>query len=250
MQKAYQYLAPYYDQLINQDYDIWLAYLRSLWEDYAHKPGNVLELGCGTGNIAIPLAQMGLRVTGVDRSAAMLKQAKAKAEKIGVGVNWVLQSFDQLNLDDQFDLIIAPCDGLNYVTELTALKNTFVRAHEHLTSAGLFMFDLNSEWKLAEIYGDQFFADIYPDFAYFWDNQYQAESGTCQMELTFFIKNGQDTETYQRVTELHQQKLWKPEVVRNALSEAGFELAGYFGFPTTRPPEPECERWQFVASKK
>jgi ubiquinone/menaquinone biosynthesis C-methylase UbiE len=49
--------------------------------------GRVLELACGTGRITLPLAQAGLRVTGVDRSEAMLAIARHKLAAVaGVGL--------------------------------------------------------------------------------------------------------------------------------------------------------------------
>ena len=51
--------------------------------------GPVLELCCGTGLVAIPVAAMGLSVTGVDLAAPMLAHAQAKSEREGVEVHWV-----------------------------------------------------------------------------------------------------------------------------------------------------------------
>ena len=56
-----------------------------LLEAYAQRTGSpLLELGCGTGRLLIPLAQAGYRVTGVEISPEMLRIARAKAEAAGV----------------------------------------------------------------------------------------------------------------------------------------------------------------------
>ena len=52
--------------------------------------GEVLELACGTGRIAIPLAEHGIEVTGIDYSEPMLRLARSKAESKGVKVDWNL----------------------------------------------------------------------------------------------------------------------------------------------------------------
>ena len=56
-----------------------------LLEAYAQRAGSpLLELGCGTGRLLIPLAEAGYRVTGVDLSPEMLRIAQMKAEAAGV----------------------------------------------------------------------------------------------------------------------------------------------------------------------
>src|SRR2546422_852191 len=59
------------------------------WLEQARRYGGpVLELGCGTGRLAIPLAQAGGAVTGIDRAPSMLSEARRKAEAAGVSVAW------------------------------------------------------------------------------------------------------------------------------------------------------------------
>lgn len=50
---------------------------------------SIVDFGCGTGNHAIPLAQRGYCVTGVDLSAEMLRVARKKSTEAGVAINWV-----------------------------------------------------------------------------------------------------------------------------------------------------------------
>ncbi len=88
----------------------------------------------------------------------------------------------------EFDTVLSTCDVLNYLTEGTQLKEAFNRVHKHLRPGGLWLFDLNSAYKLQVIYGDQFYADLQTDFAYFWDNSYTwGGPDICTMTLTFFL---------------------------------------------------------------
>ena len=73
---AYTHVAPYYDRLMDVDYREWAGYLRQIWAGLGLKPRRILELGCGTGGVTIPLAQMGYEILAADRSPAMLAVAR------------------------------------------------------------------------------------------------------------------------------------------------------------------------------
>jgi ubiquinone/menaquinone biosynthesis C-methylase UbiE len=72
--------------------------------------GHVLDLGCGAGRNAVPMAQAGGRVLGTDLSWAMLQAAAARAEAMGLAArtDWVLAPMEHLPAPDQtFDVIVA-----------------------------------------------------------------------------------------------------------------------------------------------
>src|ERR1700730_18691528 len=71
-QDPYAEIAPYYDLGMagfDDDVGLYLGFAQ-------HAKGRILELGCGTGRLLLPLAEAGFALTGVDRSAAMLEQAR------------------------------------------------------------------------------------------------------------------------------------------------------------------------------
>src|SRR4051812_28191031 len=68
--------------------------------------GPVLELCCGTGLVAIPVAAMGLSVTGVDLAAPMLAHAQAKAGLADVDVHWIEADARALVLPRRFGFVI------------------------------------------------------------------------------------------------------------------------------------------------
>ncbi|MFP4148266.1 MAG: class I SAM-dependent methyltransferase [Nitriliruptoraceae bacterium] len=76
-------------------------------------PGSrVLDVGCGTGRHAVPIAAMGAEVTGLDQSPAMLERAEARASAAGVDVTWV--EADARELPDHlgsFDVGLCLCEG-------------------------------------------------------------------------------------------------------------------------------------------
>lgn len=66
-------------------------------------PATVLDAGCGTGRVAIKLAELGYRCTGVDLDASMLAEARRTAPEL----DWLLGDLASLALGRQFDLVLA-----------------------------------------------------------------------------------------------------------------------------------------------
>ena len=78
---AYERIAAVYDGLMNDiDYEEWANYLHELLMLYKVPGQKLLDLGCGTGNITLRLAQKGWQITAVDQSAEMLAKAQAKSD--------------------------------------------------------------------------------------------------------------------------------------------------------------------------
>ncbi len=71
----------------------------------------ILDIGCGTGRHTVGLAQAGYRMTGVDLSAGMLDQAKQRAEKAGVTVNFIKADASRWRAEAPFDAITCLCEG-------------------------------------------------------------------------------------------------------------------------------------------
>src|SRR5438128_9240335 len=86
--------------------------------EFCQTPGRVLDLGCGTGRVAIPLAALGHRVTAVDLSEEMLRVAGAKATAAGVRLDRVRANIVALDAmrDVAFDSVICLFSTLGMVT--------------------------------------------------------------------------------------------------------------------------------------
>lgn len=104
--------------------------------------GPVLELGCGTGGILVPLAQRGLDVTGLDLSATMLEHARAHADRVGVRVPLVQADMCTFELNQRFDLVFLGSNSLAHLSELGSLRAFFAAARNHLSDRGQLVFDV------------------------------------------------------------------------------------------------------------
>jgi SAM-dependent methyltransferase len=136
-----------YDQ-IARIYDPWS---RTVVEDVAfyveqalHAGGPVLELGVGTGRIAVPVASAGVSVLGVDTSAGMLTVARERAELAGVTELVELRQGDMRDppVDGVFPLVAIPFRSLLHMETDVDRRAALRAARKHLAPDGRFVFDV------------------------------------------------------------------------------------------------------------
>ena len=107
-----------------------------------HYAGPVLELACGTGQIAVPLARAGRQVVGLDASRAMLDAAGRRAATAGVDVKWVEADMRSFDLGLAFGLIFIARNSLLHLSEPTHFVSTLSAVRRHLAPGGVFAFDV------------------------------------------------------------------------------------------------------------
>lgn len=107
--------------------------------------GPVLELGCGTGRVAIPIAQAGVPVVGVDSSAAMLRLARAKARRLKLAqglLRFIRGDMRDLSLDQRFPLAIIPFRSFQFLLSVADQCQALEAIRRHLTPGGRLIFSL------------------------------------------------------------------------------------------------------------
>lgn len=113
------------------------------WEAQAHACGGpILELGCGTGRVAIPLAKLGYAVTGIDIADAMLSEARRKAAEQQVDVEWVKADMRDFNLGRTFCLVIIPANALCHLLTLSDFEACLDCVKRHLGPDGKFVINV------------------------------------------------------------------------------------------------------------
>lgn len=107
---------------------------------------SLLEIACGTGSYLKQLSKS-YEVCGLDNSSIMLSIAKNKLNKIP------LYKADMLKFkfDQRFDIIICMNDSVNHLLNLRDLKKLISNVSAHLNKNGIFIFDINSEYKLLNL---------------------------------------------------------------------------------------------------
>ena len=131
--------ARFYDEDVQAEEDI------PLYLNFAHRTGDpILEVGCGTGRVLLPLAQAGYRVTGIDISGAMLARARAKARRAGLlsRIRLIQTDARHLALNQSFALIIYAANSFMHHDTPEEQELVLRRLGEHLRPGGLLILDL------------------------------------------------------------------------------------------------------------
>lgn len=134
------YAAAYDSLYASKDYNAEAELLRRVFEQYGARPvRRVLDLGCGSGNHLAELSRAGFDVTGVDRSEAMLAEARKKNSIRHVP----LFHSDLLDFrsSQRFDAVVMLFAVLGYQISDDAVNAAFATVRHHLLPGGLFVFD-------------------------------------------------------------------------------------------------------------
>jgi SAM-dependent methyltransferase len=103
---------------------------------------DVLDLGCGTGRLAIELSSRGYSVTGIDKFAAMLRRAELNAKEHGVSLRLHQSSLENLDVSDQFDAAYSVFSVFNYILQEEMLRSTLNRLKTLIRPGGLLVLDM------------------------------------------------------------------------------------------------------------
>jgi len=108
----------------------------------ARRASKVLELGCGTCRLGIPIARAGIDYTGIDLSQGMLEWAGVKARREGVTVKLIRCDIRAFHLRDHFHLIMLPFNTICHLYTRSDLERCLDRVKDHLTPSGRFVIDV------------------------------------------------------------------------------------------------------------
>lgn len=243
---SYKDLSELYDKLIYEDinYDLYCQTILSICDELKINSDDYLDLACGTGNISVLLGKKFRNVFLVDLSEDMLMKAWNKMKENKITSKIVCQDMSELSLNRKFDLITCMLDSTNYLIEDEDLSQYFLSVKNHLKDNGVFIFDINSRYKLENVLGNNIFTYNSEDVYYIWENVY--EDDVVEMNLTFFLKDG---ECYKRFDETHLERAYDEVEIEEALSDVGLKVIKKLDNYSDGKVNKETERITYVVKR-
>ena len=250
--KEYTGFASVYDELMdNVPYEEWCEYIRSILSSYGINDGLVLDLGCGSGKLTEMLAGKGYDMIGVDNSEDMLMMAMEKKYESGHDILYLLQDMRDFELYGTVRAIVSACDCINYITEPDDLLHVFKLVKNYLDDDGVFIFDINTEYKYSEILSDNTFAENREECSFIWENYYDSSEKINEYDLTIFVKAESDDfaegELYERFEETHYQRAYLIDEIKDLLKKAGLEVVDIYDAYSKNAPNEHSERVSVIA---
>ncbi len=174
----------------------------------------LLDLCCGTGQLAAVLTERGLDVIGVDGSAAMVAHARRNAPD----VEFVVADAREFGVDEPVKMAVSTFDSLNHVMTSDGLKDVFDRVVAALVPGGCFVFDLNMEAGYVARWHGVFVIDEPGEFIV-GESSWDAEDQAGVAEFTWFAEDGG---RWSRHKVTLTQRCYSEAEIRLLLAAAGF----------------------------
>ena len=239
---AYTGFAEVYDLFMEDvPYGEWSLWIRDVLAEHGIRDGLVLDLGCGTGVMTELLADAGYDMIGIDQSEEMLENAAKRREQSGHDILYLCQDMREFELYGTVRAIVSVCDTMNYILEEEEFLGVLtLAARNYLDHEGLFLFDLNTEYKYRELLGEQTIAENRDEGSFIWENFYDEEKMINEYELTLFIR--EDSGYYRKYEESHYQRAYALDTVKELVERSGLELLKICDAYTKEPVREDSER--------
>lgn len=245
MSKSYGRFALFYDSLMQADYDKIIKRIDGLVMENYGKRGILLDLACGTGTLCEGMAKLGYDVIGVDISQEMLSVALDKKYDSRLPIQYLCQDMRNIDMFGTIDTTICTLDSLNHLGCREDILKTFEKVSLFCEPGGMFIFDVNTEYKHKNVLGDNTFVFESDDVYCVWQN-FLNEDNSVDIQLDLFEK---DEGAYYRETESFSEMSVPLEEISRMLEKCGFEVLGIYDGYDDREVSNTSERAVFAAKK-
>ncbi len=205
------------DSSIQAYYREWRHFLLEALRRYKVKCRVFIDIACGTGNTTIPWTKRrGWTIFGVDRSPAMLRQARKKSKR----VRWYRQDLGRLNLKVGADVVTCHFDALNHILVHRDLQQVFLNVARMLNEGGLFQFDMNTEYWFRWLRTHEKIFRLGPNFMMAW-NTYNPERRLATFHQLWFVRK---TRLYEKREIRVRERAYTSAEIRGMINKAGLGL--------------------------
>ncbi len=195
----------------------------------------VVDLGCGRGRHAIPMARRGYTVTGVDISEAMLRLGRGSAGKEGVTVEWVKEDMRIFCREASFDLALSLFTSFGYFGD-EENQRVLDNVGRSLKEGGMLLLDLRNAGK-----GLSVFADM--------DKTIQVPAGTLRMSVRFDGRTRRAKAEHFlvrsdgiRISSAFDVRIYSMEELGEMIRRAGMVVKNFYGSLSGEPFDDRSSR--------
>ena len=219
--QSYSYLAEIYDDYMQHvDYPKWADFILDAYKKHTGKsPDKILELACGTGNIACELVKLGHNVTAEDLNEQMLKIANSKPNAPHLRLANMLDASDE----NIFDLALLIFDSLNYLQSTEEISRLLTTVHSRVAPNGIFIFDISTLKNCHENFDG--LLDYQKISKNFMLQESLLQEDTQITKFDIFKKNGY---LYDLHHETHKQKIYPVETLLSLIEKSPWTLLGIY----------------------
>lgn len=187
-------------------------------------PGSaILDLACGHGRHAIPLAERGYRVTGQDLSDVFLSRARVDANARGVEVRWVHSDMREIPFESEFDAVINIFTAFGYLENDAENQRVLHQVHKALRPGGNFLIETRQRDGLVRRF-QPFGVTRHEDgLLVTEERRFDQRTGRAVVRVTLIYPDGRRTETG------HEARVYTLTELEAMLQGAGLDLQATYG---------------------
>ncbi|MCD4828375.1 MAG: 4-hydroxythreonine-4-phosphate dehydrogenase PdxA [Candidatus Cloacimonetes bacterium] len=221
--RIYSAFAEHYDRYMEHvDYDAWVALVLGRFNRlHRRSPRRVIELACGTGNIATRLVRKGIEVEASDFAPAMLLEASQK------NFAPLLHRADMLAPlpPERYDLVLLLFDSLNYLRTDQDVATLLEQTYGGLEPGGVFIFDISTLHNCREYFDGFMNIDEGPGFYMVHTSEHEPAQDRQTNHFTIFTRRGF---LFERRDEYHTQHIFRVQQVLDSIEDSPFKLCGVY----------------------
>lgn len=235
--------AYFYDKLMyDLDYEKIYKFIKEVLGKKSLEPELILEMACGTGGLTEKLAR-DYKIHAFDLSNDMLSVCENKIRSKNLKL--FKQNMVGFSAPASYDAIFSVGDSLNYLTDEKDFEAAIKSSYDHLKDGGIFIFDLNTEYKFKNI--PPVTVDEVEDVLYLWENIYDEEEKLNTYGVNFF-RNIKDND-YKRFYEEHLERAYDLSFVKNLLEKTGFKDIEVYDDYEFKEVRDETSRYTFITRR-
>jgi len=235
--RTYKHLSQIYDYGWGDFSKQYVDLINGFLSDSNVMPARILDLACGTGILAVKLAQCGHFVKGLDISPEMIDIAKSKSSKLS-NVSFEVADMTQFQVSEKFDLVTCTFDSINYLMRIDDLKKMFKNVASALDRKGFFIFDSNTRQLYLSYHQEKQDRELGGQSLV---QECTYDPGKNEATIKFLFSNG--------ASEVHKQRPYGLKELRSLLAATDFNILHLFSWFDRRPYSSRTEKLFCIAQK-